>query len=153
MQKTIFVLLSAVCMIIFAGGFYTLPAGPSLQSKDFREGPEIIIQIGDKSFTADLYDNASAHALLERLPLSLTMDELNGNEKYYYFSEEFPVSEERVEDIKAGDIMLYGPDCLVLFYESFPTSYSYTRIGCTEDITGLADALGSGSVQVVFRPG
>lgn len=46
--------------------------------------------------------------------------------------------------------MLYGADCLVLFYESFSTSYSYTRIGAVENVSGLAAAVGRGGVTVSF---
>lgn len=115
--------------------------------------PTINIQIGSQSFTATLYANSSAEALLEKLPLTLNMDELNGNEKFYFFSESLPAASQRVGNIKAGDLMLYGADCLVLFYESFATSYSYTRLGYIEDVTGLADVLGSGSVEVTFSAG
>lgn len=120
------------------------------KSKDDAAMPAINIQVGSKSFTASLYDNDTTQALLAKLPLTLNMDELNENEKFYFFSEKFPVDSERVGNISAGDLMLYGSDCLVLFYESFSTSYSYTRLGCIEDVTGLADALGSGSVEVSF---
>ena len=47
--------------------------------------------------------------------------------------------------------MLYGDNCLVLFYESFSTSYSYTPIGYVENPDGLAVVLGSGDVQITFR--
>ncbi|TWH56278.1 hypothetical protein DesLBE_0476 [Desulfitobacterium sp. LBE] len=112
--------------------------------------PGLTLRISNKNFRATLYDNDSTRSLLKKLPLTLTMDELNGNEKFYFFSEKLPSASERVGSIKTGDLMLYGSDCLVLFYESFPTSYSYTRLGTVDDVTGLANALGSGSVEVTF---
>ena len=33
--------------------------------------------------------------------------------------------------------MLYGNNCLVIFYKSFDTSYSYTRIGHIENLEDL----------------
>lgn len=110
----------------------------------------VTIQVGNKNFTATLYDNTSTRALITKLPLTLNMDELNGNEKFYLFSEKFPTNSEQAGNIKTGDLMLYGSDCLVLFYKNFSTSYSYTRLGYVEDVNELAAALGSGSVQVTF---
>ena len=42
--------------------------------------------------------------------------------------------------------MLYGDNCLVVFYESFDTEYSYTKIG---HIEGLLE-MGDGEVVVKF---
>lgn len=80
--------------------------------------------------------------------ITITMNELNGNEKYYYFSESFPTETESVSMIHAGDLKLYGSSCLVLFYETFPTLYRYTSLGYVENPEGLAEALGTGSASV-----
>lgn len=108
------------------------------------------VQIGSKTFTAKLFDNASSQALLATLPMTLTMSELNGNEKYFNMPTGLPTDSQPLGNIKTGDLMLYGSDCLVLFYKAFKTSYSYSRLGYIEDASGLANALGSGSVQVTF---
>ena len=76
------------------------------------------------------------------------MDELHGNEKYAYLDQSLPTASEKVGSIKSGDLMLFGSDCLVLFYEDFSTSYSYTPLGHIDDPAGLSDALGSGSVLI-----
>jgi len=107
--------------------------------------------VGDKTFTATLADNATAGAFNDLLPLSLDMTELNGNEKYYYLSTNLPADPTNPGTIHAGDIMLYGSSCVVLFYKTFNTSYSYTRIGAIDDPTGLAAALGNGNVTVRFE--
>ena len=49
--------------------------------------------------------------------------------------------------IVKGDVMLYGNNCLVIFYKSFDTSYSYTKIG---HIDNLPD-LGNSDVLVKFE--
>ena len=97
-----------------------------------------------------LYENDTAAALEKMLPLTLRMEELNGNEKYYYMEEELPADAEKIRTIQNGDIMLYGSDCLVLFFQTFDTSYSYTRIGYVEDAEEVAEALGRGTVEISF---
>ncbi len=110
----------------------------------------ITVTINGRDFSATLYDNETARAFKELLPLTLDMSELNGNEKYYYLPDSLPRNSSVPSGINAGDIMLYGSDCIVIFYESFSTSYSYTPIGKIDDPDGLAAALGSVSVQVAF---
>ena len=111
---------------------------------------DITLHVNGQSFSAKLYKSATTELFIQKLPLSITMNELNGNEKYYYFSESFPTASERVSQIQAGDIKLYGSSCLVLFYESFSTSYSYTSLGYVGNPEGLAGALGTGNVSVVI---
>lgn len=124
----------------------------SEQSTDKEEDAlNIEITIGGRVFSATFYDNETARALKKRMPLTLDMSELNGNEKYYYLPDDLPTSSSRPSEIHTGDIMLYGDSCLVIFYKDFPTSYSYTPIGKIDATEGLAEALGIGSVQVGFK--
>jgi len=111
---------------------------------------KINVNIGGKNFTATLEDNASANAFTKHLPESFNMSELNGNEKYKYLDYELPADEKKVGAIHAGDIMLYGDDCIVIFYKSFITPYSYTRLGKLDDTKGLKDAVTDGDVKVSF---
>lgn len=131
----------------------TEPYYETSEQSDAREENILSIEItvGDKTFLAKLYDNAAAEKFSEMLPLTLDMSELNGNEKYFYLSENLPMAAESPDKINSGDIMLYGSSCLVLFYDSFSTPYSYTKIGYIKDASGLADALGDGGVEVKFE--
>ena len=113
--------------------------------------PIMNISVGDKEFQITLENNDTVTALKEFLPMTLDMSELNSNEKYYYLDSKLPSAPEKVGRITAGDIMLYGDNCLVVFYKSFDTSYTYTKIGHIKDTTGLTDALGSGGVTVSFQ--
>ncbi|WP_245563698.1 cyclophilin-like fold protein [Spirosoma luteum] len=108
------------------------------------------IKVGTRTFTATLYDNATATAFKARLPMTVTMTELNGNEKYADLPDNLPVKASNPGAIQNGDLMLYGANTLVLFYKSFSTPYSYTRMGRIDNPTGLAAALGSGNVMVTF---
>ncbi len=118
---------------------------------DTAEGTRMKITIGSKAFRATLYDNPAASAFKAMLPLTIEMGDFNGNEKDYKFSTSFPTEASNPGTIKAGDLMLWGKNTIVLFYKSFPTSYSYTRLGRIEDPTGLEEAVGKGNVTVTFE--
>lgn len=111
---------------------------------------DIVLTVGDRSFTARLEQNSTAEAFCALLPMTLEMTDLHSNEKYHYLSRPLPTNRTDVGTIHAGDIMLYGDDCVVVFYETFTTSYSYSRIGRIADPAGLKEALGSGNVSVTF---
>ena len=115
-----------------------------------ESGTKVKIKVGSKSFNAVFYDNDTSKALLESMPMKLKMSELNGNEKYRYLNKDFPTNEKRVKRVKAGDIMLYGSDCLVVFYKSFNTSYEYTKVGRITNTKGLKKAAGKKSVTVTL---
>jgi hypothetical protein len=112
---------------------------------------KITIKVGDKSFEATLLDNASAKAFKGLLPLTITMTELNGNEKYFRLSKSLPVQATNPGTIQTGDLMLWGSDTVVLFYESFSTSYSYTLLGKINKPDQLASSLGKGNVTVTIN--
>ena len=130
--------------------------GESKDNKEDAEGgqmQEMTVETGGRKFRAVLYDNETVRALQERLPMTLDMEELHGNEKFYYLDEELPSNSENIGNITAGDIMLFGSDCLVLFFEDFSTSYSYTRIGHIEEEEKFVNALSEGTVEVTFAAG
>jgi hypothetical protein len=104
------------------------------------------IRVGSAVFPATLQDNETASAFKAMLPLTLNMTDLHANEKYAELPRSLPVDASNPRTIHAGDVMLYGSKTIVLFYETFTTSYSYTRLGKVDDVSGLAAALGSGSV-------
>lgn len=111
-----------------------------------------LITVGGETFAATLADSDAARAFARLLPLEIRMRELNGNEKYAYLPGNLPAAPIAVRQIRTGDLMLYGNDCLVLFYDSFTTAYSYTRIGCVDDPDRLQECLGAGDATVRFEP-
>jgi hypothetical protein len=110
----------------------------------------LIIKVGNKEFTATLFDNPGAAAFKGMLPLTMNMTELNGNEKYFDLPQNLPTNASNPGTIKSGDLMLWGSRTLVLFYEAYATSYTYTKLGKIIDPAGLAAAVGSKSVTVTI---
>jgi hypothetical protein len=128
---------------IFTG--FAAPDNPKPASNQMR------IKIGSTTFTATLSDNATATAFKGVLPMTVKMSDLNGNEKYFDLPVNLPTDASNPGTIQSGDLMIYGSNTLVLFYKTFPTSYSYTRLGRINDTKGLAAAVGSGSVTVTYE--
>ena len=119
-----------------------------VESEEGKMEKNLSLQVNGKTFKITLEENETTEALTKVLPLKIIMNELNGNEKYYYLDTMLPSNPIRVEKIESGDIMLYGDNCLVIFYEDFKTTYFYTRIGKIENTEGLKEALGSGNVEM-----
>ena len=118
----------------------------SVQPEELR----MWMTVGERRFAITLDDNAAARAFAELLPLTLDMAELNGNEKTVSLPKALPTNARRPGTIRNGDLMLYGSNTLVVFYLTFDSAYSYTRLGRVDDPTGLAQALGPRGVRVVF---
>ncbi len=121
------------------------------QNEVETEANQITIKVGLKTFKATLNESSTTKAFKALLPLSIHMNELNKNEKYYDLPNSLPTSALVGGEIKMGDVMLYGSNTLVLFYKNFKTSYPYTKLGNIYNPAGLAAALGDGNVIVKFH--
>jgi hypothetical protein len=106
--------------------------------------------IGERRFAIALSDNEAARAFAAQLPLTLNMEDLNGNEKHAELPTALPARASRPGTIHSGDLMLYGTRTLVVFYLTFDSSYSYTRLGRIDQPAALAQTLGRRDVRVVF---
>lgn len=146
------VILSLVpCSLFLTACGENSQATPATVKQAAQVQRSLTIQINGKNFSAALEDNPSARAFAERLPLEVNMIELNGNEKYFYLDADLPSDSVSVERIHAGDLMLFGSNCVVLFYKDFATSYTYTRLGKLNDPADLEKILGAGTVRVTFK--
>ena len=144
---------AGVCLCLFAAAAWLSAACSKNEGSPATEKKmsEIKITIAGRNFTAVPANTPAAAEFSKLLPLTLRMNELNGNEKYAGLPDKLPADSACPGRIGSGELMLYGNSTLVLFYESFPTSYSYTRIGKITDARGLKEAAGQGSVSVIFE--
>jgi hypothetical protein len=130
--------------------------GPVTNPISDNSSNRLRVQVGSSTFQATLLSNPTVTAFKARLTLTVSMSELNGNEKLYDFPTSpnegpLPTNSANPRTINTGDLMLYGSNTLVLFYKTFPTVYSYTKLGQIDNPAGLERALGSGSVTVTFE--
>ena len=107
---------------------------------------EVKVTINDKEYIIKLENNDTVNEFIKILPQEFIMDELNGNEKFVYMNNFLTTNSYNPNHIVKGDVMLYGNNCLVIFYKSFDTSYSYTKIGHIDNL----DNLGNGSITAKF---
>lgn len=108
------------------------------------------VQVGNNTFTATLENNAAVDALVEMMkesPVTIQMSDYSGFEKVGSLGTSLPASN-RQTTTHAGDIVLYQGNQIVMFYGS--NSWSYTRLGCIDNLSGWEEALGRGNVTVTF---
>jgi hypothetical protein len=147
MKKNVFILV-----MLMALAFSVCAQGAGSTGIAYTESDaKLKITVGNKVFTATMYDNATAKALMAKLPLTLNMTEFNGNKKYCNLPENFLAdSPSSAGTIRAGELMCWQSNCIVIFYKTFSSNNSYVRLGRIEDISGLEAALGTGNVTVAF---
>ncbi len=135
------------CLLIILTTFIITGCNSKRINNNISEAVKTMkVIINNNEYIVNLENNEAVASFLDLLPKEFNMSELNGNEKYVYLDESLPSKSSNIGKINKGDVMLYGDDCLVIFYKSFNTSYSYTKIG---HIDNLPD-LGNGSVKVKF---
>ena len=106
----------------------------------------IYMVIDDHFYEVEIEENKLGKEFIDLLPLEIEMTELNGNEKYYELDKNLSSNDKKVGTINKGDLMLYNGNTIVLFYDTFDSNYSYTRIGKVKDEFNLDNS----NVKVKF---
>ena len=122
----------------------------SQQVEEENSEMQMNVQVGGSTFTATLEENEAVNELvkmMEQGPVTIQMSDYSGFEKVGSLGTSLPASN-RQTTTRAGDIVLYQGNQIVIFYGS--NSWSYTRLGHIDDLTGWEEALGSGEVTVTF---
>lgn len=121
-----------------------------------EETPDIHVRFNQTEFDVVLYDNEITQVLMSQvpsysmmLPLSYDMD---STYKYYDIPSSYhsmlQISPEDIKTVHAGDIVLNDKGRLILYYkDSEITSGNYMKVGYVRDMTGIADELGTDSIN------
>ena len=141
MKKNIVICVLAISLLIMITGCNKKESISSNKIVEDKNSNKVINSvkaiIEKKEYTINLENNSTAKSFANMLPQELTMSELNGNEKYVYLDNTLPENSSSIKKVIAGDVMLYGNNCLVIFYKSFNTLYSYTKIGHIDNLPDL----------------
>lgn len=147
--------LGFTCGLLIMGGCDAAqsagPAVPSTQSPVAQTvESRIWMTVRGNRFAITLADTEAAREFVAMLPLSIDMPDLNDNEKHAKLSRPLTTNTIRPGTIHSGDLMLYGSQTLVVFYQSFTSPYSYTRLGRIDDPVRLEKVLGSNAARIEF---
>ena len=114
--------------------------------------PVLVVDIGSKRFYANLEDNASAEAFVEKLsPAAITveMQDYGNFEKVGTLPWELPRTDEQITTIP-GDIILYQGNQITLYYDE--NTWNFTKLANIEGVTKeeLLRVLGDGTVEATL---
>lgn len=155
MKKVGIILLAWLTILLFAACSKerSLETASNQTIETSREEPKKIlnIKINGIAYQLELANNPTAKKLQNVLPNKFSMEDLHQNEKFYDLPESLLRNDVAVGEIEAGDVMLYGNRTLVIFYRSFETSYSYTRIGKILDSNELENVVGNSAVEIEIQ--
>ena len=157
MKKGLSLALRAISeLVVLLTGCGSSGSGQEAEAAENRQVEEenskmqMKVQVGGSTFTAALEENEAVDALVDMMeqgPVTIQMSDYSGFEKVGPLGTSIPASNQQTTT-QAGDIVLYQGNQIVMFYGS--NSWSYTRLGHIDDLTGWEEALGSGDVTVTF---
>jgi hypothetical protein len=125
------------------------PRASSERSHDMK----ISIKIGGKTLTATLADNPTARDFASVLPLSVSMDDLFGREKFGNLPKALSEKGPRTHSYKVGDIAYWSPaHDVAIYYRQDGESIPSPGIILIGTIDAGADAFNvPGSVKVTIE--
>lgn len=131
-----------------------IPNAETVQNEtEEKKEVKLNVQIGGTTFYATLEKNSAVDAFVEMMqqdPVVINMSDYSRFEKVGSLGQSLPSSNSQITT-QSGDIVLYNGNQIVIFYGS--NSWSYTRIGKIDDLSGWAEVLGTGDVTVTFSIG
>lgn len=171
-MKKSFIFLLLLLLIIFSGCSSNAPTedkiqvenSSSAQQTEKKENAEsrtendmnaeqiFYIKIGNSVLDAELADNSSAEALLEKLKendITIQMSDYGNFEKVGELGFSLATNNEQITT-EAGDLILYQGNKFVIYYDT--NAWNFTRLGKIKNISQdeLKSILGDGDVTAVL---
>ena len=116
---------------------------------DNMQQAKLKIIVGEKVLTATLEENATTKALIEKLPLTLKMENLYGREMCYRFGAgTLPVENQRSDRYEVGDIVYWAPrGSFVILYKQNGEEFERQQIGHIASGVEIFEHLGDVDVR------
>ena len=121
-------------------------------NNEVEETMKIYIKINDQILRANLENNSSAEAFVEKLQegdITIEMHDYANFEKVGNLGFSLPTNDVNITT-SYGDIILYQGNQITIYYDT--NTWNFTKLGKIEDVSQkeLIDILGDGDVVVTF---
>lgn len=117
------ILMALIPVMIFGLAAYGANTGSATLAK-------IKIMAGEHVMTGALYNNATARALAEKLPLTIPMMNLYSREMCFRFPDALPTDSVQTTGYEIGEIVYWPPrHSLVILYEQNGEVFDMQKIG------------------------
>ena len=127
----------------------TTSGGSENNGNEGLEEMKVKIKVGDQELIADLEDNATTRALMEKLPLTLPMMDLYGREMCYRFDEALPTEQLRSDGYEVGDLAYWPPrHSFVILYGQNGEQFSRQHLGHISSGVEIFDGIGDVTVTI-----
>jgi len=117
MKKTLFVILAVVFVSVV--GIAAISEAQSMKDESLEKSDRmrIRLRVNDKTITATLIGSQTTRDFVSLLPLTLTMNDLFGREKFAHLPKTLSTEGKRVHTFEVGEIAYWspGPD-VAIFY-------------------------------------
>ena len=151
--RLLFTLLASVVVPNLAACSNSLPRAAAETSADQGDEMKIRIIAGNKVVTATLVDNPTTQDFVSLLPLTLTMNDLFGREKFGHLPRAISTDGKRTHTYEVGDVAYWspGPD-VAIYYRQDNEKIPPPGIIVIGKIDSGVEALDvPGSVRVTFE--
>jgi len=120
-------------------------------TSETSENMQVKITVGETVLTATLEDNATARALVEQMPLTVSMMDLYGREMCYRFGAgALPTDDLRSDSYEVGDIAYWPPaGSLVILYAQNGEQFERQHLGHID--SGMEVFETTGDTEVTFE--